>query len=146
MLDYIDWKESYCYRQLIVRHVDDGQKWDATHLLHDDEAEFLSKLIKSYKSKKASHDRTNELLRMVPAMTKKCYTSIEVIHKEVLTENYWKLEYEKMRLNDPYIVTVVPRGFTTQALKVLTLENLLDKVVALKTLRREVKAFLELVH
>ena len=29
LLDYIDWKESYFYKQLIVRHTDDNIKWDS---------------------------------------------------------------------------------------------------------------------
>ena len=114
-------------------------------MIHDDEAEFVAKLIRSYKSKKPSF-KTDELLRMVPSMTKKCYNSIELIYKEVLTDNYYRIEYEKMRLNDPYIVTTVPRGFTTQALKVFTLSNLLDRVITLQSLRKEIKTFLELIH
>ena len=49
LLEYIDWKESYFYKQLIVRHVEDGIKWDKDKLLNDDEVEFLMKMIKNYR-------------------------------------------------------------------------------------------------
>jgi len=29
VLEYIDWKASYFYKQLIVRHTDDNIKWDS---------------------------------------------------------------------------------------------------------------------
>ena len=83
---------------------------------------------------------------MTPSMTKKCYASIEAIYKELLSENYWRIEYDKMRANDPYVCTQPPRGFTTQALKILTLENLLERVTALKSFRKEAKTFLEVIH
>ena len=42
---------------------------------------------------------------MTPSMTKKCYASIEAIYKELLSEDYWRIEYDKMRANDPYVCT-----------------------------------------
>ena len=90
--------------------------------------------------------KSDELLNIAPVMIKKCYSSIELIYKEILTENYWKDEYDKLRLHDPYVCTTVPRGFTSQALKVITLENLLDRVAVLKSYRKEIKTFLELIH
>ena len=83
---------------------------------------------------------------MTPSITKKCYSSIEAIYKEFLTEDYWQLEYDRMRANDPYVCTQPPRGFTTQALKILTLENLIERVSALKAFKKETKAFFEIVH
>ena len=46
LLEYIDWKESYFYKQVILRHVNDDQKWESNLLISDDEAEFLLRLIK----------------------------------------------------------------------------------------------------
>ena len=145
VLEYIDWKESYCYKQLIVRQVEDGLKWDKANLLQEDEADLFSRLIRSYKSRRAGF-KPDELLRMTPSITKKCYASIEALYKEFLTESYSHLEYDRMRANDPYVCTQPPRGFTTQALKVLTLENLLERVSALKNFKKETKTFLELIH
>ena len=51
-----------------------------------------------------------------------------------------------MRSNDPYVCCTVPRGHTTQALKVITLENLLNRVKELKAFRKEICQFLEGVH
>ena len=49
-------------------------------------------------------------------------------------------------MNDPYVHTKQMRGFHWNASKIFTLENLLNRVVALKNYRREIRAFLELVH
>ena len=51
---------------------------------------------------------------MTPSMIKKCYSSIEMVYKEILTENYCRIEYEAMRLNDPYVCTRIPKGFVSQ--------------------------------
>jgi len=72
-------------------------------------------------------------------MTKKCYNSIEMIYKEVLTEAYWKKEYDAMRKDDPYTQKVVPKNHTQHALKIFTLEHLINRVVALKAFRKEIK-------
>lgn len=105
----------------------------------------MNKLIRNYKVKKLGF-RPDELLKLVPIMTKKCYNTIEMIYKEVLTERYWRIEYDKMRLNDPHVCTQIPRGHTSQALKVFTLDSLLDRVDSLKAFRKEIKSFLELIH
>lgn len=78
-------------------------------------------------------------------MIRKCYNSIEMVYKEVLTEAYWKREYALMRMNDPYVVKQIPKGHSVHALKIFTLENLLNRVAALKNFRRDIKQFLELV-
>ena len=93
MLEYIDWKESYYYRQMIVRHAVDDQKWDNIAYLRDEEAELMIKMIRGYRFKKPSF-KLDELLRLLPSFTKKCYNSIEMVYKEVLTETYWKKEYD----------------------------------------------------
>ena len=36
VLDYIDWKQSYFYKQVIVRHVDDNLKWESEQHISDD--------------------------------------------------------------------------------------------------------------
>ena len=87
-----------------MRQVEDSLKWDSANLLSDDEAELLYKLIRGYKGKRSSF-KPEELLRMTPSMTKKCYASIEAIYKELLSEDYWRIEYDKMRANDPYVCT-----------------------------------------
>ena len=145
VLEYIDWKESYFYRQLIVRHAEDALKWDTEQLMRDDEVEFLHRLIRGYRFKKPNFN-LDELMRMIPSMTKKCYNSIEMVYKEILTEAYWRKEYEQMRLNDPYVCRIVPKGNTAHALKIFTLENLLNRVTALKAFRKDIRSFLELVH
>ena len=90
-------------------------------MMHDEESEHLLRQIRNYKMKKPNFNN-DELLKMAPPMTRKCYNSIEMVYKEVLTETYWKLEYDQMRANDPNVCKVVPRGMTTQALKIITLE------------------------
>ena len=52
-----------------------------------------------------------------------------------------------MKANDPYICKNVPRTLNAKdATPVLTLENLLNRVIALKAFRKDIKTFLELVH
>jgi hypothetical protein len=51
-----------------------------------------------------------------------------------------------MRSKDPNICRTVPHGLSTQALKVITLENLLNRVKELKAFRKEIRQFLEGVH
>jgi len=69
-----------------------------------------------------------------------------MIYKEILTTEYWRIEYDKMRANDPHVCKVVPRNFTSQALKIITLDNLLNRVGALKAFRKDIQAYLELIH
>lgn len=145
MLEYIDWQESYFYKQNIVRHFEDGLKWDSEELMRDDETEFLFRMIRGYRFKKTSFN-LEELMKMIPSMTRKCYNSIEMIYKEILTDAYWRLEHDAMRRNDPYVCKVVPKGATFHALKIYTLENLLNRVVALKAFRKDIRQFLELIH
>ena len=72
----------------------------------------MLKLIRNYKMKRSGF-KPEELLRIAPTMIKKSYGTIEAIYKEILTESYYKIEYDKMRVNDPYICSQPPRGFTT---------------------------------
>jgi len=72
-------------------------------------------------------------------MTKKCYNSIEMVYKEVLTEAYWKKEYDAMRKDDPYTQKVVSKNYTQHALKIFTLEHLINRVITLKAFRKEIK-------
>ena len=92
-LEYIDWKESYYYRQLILRHVDDNIKLESLDLIHEDEEDFLSRNCRSYMEKKVGF-KPEQLLKIAPAMIKKCYNTIEMIYKEILTESYWRVEYD----------------------------------------------------
>ena len=71
-----------------MRHVEDAIKWDKDKLLNDDEIEFLMKMIKNYKQNRRGQ-KHEELLKMVPSMTKKGYQSIKEIYQEILTESYW---------------------------------------------------------
>ena len=52
LIKYIDWKNSYHYKHLIVRHAEDCHKWENSELMNDDESEFLMKLIRNAKLKK----------------------------------------------------------------------------------------------
>ena len=65
VLEYIDWKDSYFYRQLIVRGKEDGAKWENEHLIRDDETEYLHKMIRGYRFKKPSF-KPEELMKMLP--------------------------------------------------------------------------------
>ena len=82
--------------------------------------------------------KSEELLNLVPSMTKRAYKSIETIYEEILSEGYWRIEYDSMRAKDPYTCTVIPRGLTKEALKIVTLENLVNRVKELKVFRKEV--------
>ena len=93
LIKYIDWKDSYHYKQWIVRHAEDNHKWENSELMNDEEADFLFKLIRNAKLKKLGI-QVEDLLKMCPSMIRKCYNSIETIYKEVLTDVYWKVEYE----------------------------------------------------
>ena len=44
-----------------------------------------------------------------------------------------------MRKNDPYLQKTVPKGLNSHALKIFTLENLLNRVTTLKNFRKEIK-------
>lgn len=110
LIKYLDWKESYFYKHWIVRHAEDGHKWENTELMNDDESDFLFKLIRNAKLKKTGV-QVEDLLRMCPSMIRKCYNSIEAIYKEVLTDYFWRVEYDQMRIKDPYIHSKPMKGF-----------------------------------
>jgi hypothetical protein len=63
------------------------------NLIHEGEGEFLSELCRSYRQNKAGF-KLDELLKIAPGMIKKCYNTIEIIYKEILTEAYWRIEYD----------------------------------------------------
>ena len=69
-----------------------------------------------------------------------------MVYKEILTEAYWRKEYDQMRRDDPYVQRTIPKGHTQQAVKIFTLNNLIDRVTQLKAFRKEIKQFLEMVH
>ena len=80
-------------------------------------------------------------------MIKRAYNSIEAIYKEILSENYWQLEFESMKAADPYTCKELPRaGLPRDAMKIFTLENLVNRVKELKTFRKEIQKLLELVQ
>ena len=79
-------------------------------------------------------------------MIRKCYNSIETIYKEVLTDVFWRVEYDQMRMKDPHVHTRILKGFSLPCHKIFTLENLLNRVATLKTFRKDARSFLELIH
>ena len=95
--------------------------------MRDDEAEILQKMIKKYRMNKSGF-KLDDLMKMVPIMVRKCYNSIEMVYKEVLTEAYWKVEYDQMRKKQIYTAKTFPKGLTEQALEIFTLENLINRV------------------
>ena len=129
-----------------MRKVNEEAKWEnGSELLGNDEAEFLLRMIRGYKMRKAGF-KIDDLLKTMPKMTRKCYNSIELAYQELLSESYWKIEYEAMKIDNPYICKEAPRGLPNTALKIITLENLVNRVLSLKTFRKEVQSFLEVVH
>ena len=93
LIKYLDWKDSYFYKHWIVRHAEDNHKWENTELMNDEESDFLLKLIRNAKLKK-NGIQVEDLLKMCPSMIRKCYNSIELIYKEVLTDIFWRVEYD----------------------------------------------------
>ena len=77
-------------------------KFESESLIHEEECDFLFKLIRSYKVKKPGF-KPDEILKLTPIMIKKCYNTIELIYKETLTDQYWRIEYDQMRANDPNV-------------------------------------------
>jgi len=73
--------------------VEDALKWESMDLIHDDETEYLQKMTRSYRLKRPNF-KPEELFKMTPIMIKKCYNTIEMIYKEILTEKYWRIEYD----------------------------------------------------
>lgn len=51
------------------------------------------RMIRNYKVKKTTV-AADEVLHIVPQMIKKCYNTIEMIYKEMLTNDYWRIEYD----------------------------------------------------
>ena len=144
VLEYIDWKESYYYRQWIVRHADDSHKMD--DYLRDLESQYLHKQIRKFRSKKSEVGLEEFMKDVYPVMIAKCYSTIHMIYKEALTEVYWKREYDMMIKDELYVCKHAPKNAKKYTLEVNTLENLLYRVRDLKALRREIRQFLDLVH
>ena len=61
--------------------------------MQDDDAEVINKLCRSYRQKKHGF-KQEELLKIAPVMIMKCYNTIEMIYREILTEAYWRIEYD----------------------------------------------------
>lgn len=114
-------------------------------MILEDEAQYLNKLIRGYRFRK-SWFKIEELVSVLPVMTQKCFHTIEMIYKEILTEAYWEIEYEHMVKNKLYQSTEVPFGYSVHATKIFTLEKLLQRISVLKNFRREIKTFLNIIH
>ena len=76
-----------------MRHAEDNHKWESTELINDEEADYMFKLIRNAKLKKTGI-QVDDLLKMCPSMIRKCYNTIELIYKEILTEVFYRVEYE----------------------------------------------------
>ena len=44
-------------------------------------------------------------------MMKRGYSTLEYIFKEILSEQYYKVEYDMMMVEDPFQVKKVPNGY-----------------------------------
>ena len=51
-IDYLDWKESYFYKHMIVRHENDDETFEKEHLMRNDDFDFWQKTIKGFRSRK----------------------------------------------------------------------------------------------
>ena len=49
-------------------------------------------------------------------------------------------------MSDPFAVKKIPNGYNHQSVKLLTVDNLLNKILALKAFRKEIRQFLDVVH
>ena len=144
-LQYLDWKESFFYKHLIVRHESDDDTFEKDHLIRSDDFDFLMKTIKGFRSRKPTC-KDSELYQMLPPMMRKVNATICLILKEILGEENYKLEYDQMLTRNPFVVTSAPRGWDNKACRVFTLENHLARVKELKLFRKDVITFLEVVH
>ena len=52
LIEYLDWKESYYYKHVIVRHVDDSETFERDEFMRSDDFEFMTKTIKGYRNRK----------------------------------------------------------------------------------------------
>ena len=126
LLDRLDWKESYIYKKVIVRRFDDSQTYNKATFMQEDEIDFLLKAITGYKNRR-QNSNGQDLLAMVPIMTKKCHETIRAIYQEILSETYWRVEWDKMKRFNLYEATDVPKGLPMQsALKILTLGKFIE--------------------
>ena len=92
-LELLDWKESFCYKQMLVRNNDDSETFDDPLMFKDDEIDTIQKQIRSFRVQK-DMVKADELLDQVPRFTKRAYHTLEYIYKEILSEQYYKLEYD----------------------------------------------------
>ena len=92
-IDYLDWKESFFYKHLIVRHESDDETFEKDHFIRSDDFDFLLKTIKGFRSRKPTC-KESELYQMLPPMMRKANATICFILKEILGEGNYKIEYD----------------------------------------------------
>ena len=141
-IEFLDWKNSFYYKHLLVRHESDEETFEKDHLLKSDEHEYLLKVLKSYKSRKPQ-SKESEMQATILAMQKKAEATVVFILKELLGEENYMLEYTGMQKNQ---VMQAQHPRDPRLNKVLTLENYLTRIKELKTARKDVVNFLEIVH
>jgi len=99
-MDFIDWKESYYYRNLIVRHQNDEKvKIVKENMMSEGELDFMQKLVKSFKSRKPNFN-LEELISLAPTMINKAFETMKSILKEMLTDQYAHIELDQMYRED----------------------------------------------
>ena len=76
-------------------------------------------------------------------MQKKAEATVIYILKELLGEENYRFEWDSMQKNQ---VMFAQHPRDTRLNKVLTLENYLQRIKELKTARKDVLTFLEIVH
>lgn len=83
-MDYIDWKQSYFYRELILKKMDEKNQAETEEHIREDELDLLTKMIRNFKMKKPNFNQ-DELLALTPHMMKKCYETIKHYYRQILT-------------------------------------------------------------
>ena len=66
-IEFRDWKNSFYYKHLLVRHESDEDTFEKDHLLKSDEQEYLIKALKGYKSRRQS-SKEQEMTSTIQAM------------------------------------------------------------------------------
>lgn len=109
VLEFIDWKESKYWQENVNNKSDDYYQL-REDIVKTDEIDYFHRLIRNFKGKKPNFDPAH-IMKASGPMIKKCYKTMEVIFRDTLTEKYWRIEYDNLMANNPYIVTEPFKGF-----------------------------------
>lgn len=133
VIEALDWKETTVYKDYIIKRLNNKLPFESAtnEFLREDEIDYVRLMVFKRLKEAGNQPFSQEVKKLCEPLIRKCYNSLELLIKELLTEDYFMLEFDKIFLE---------RDFDGNPVK--KLQYLLDRLVTFFSFREEALAFL----